>query len=253
MRADIAIIAALLALLFAGSCEQVISLDKGLANAEGSTDKEGEFDGATGGNPAEDIAEGPDSPDNQATADSTASADGTVSDADTATPNSDDSWNEDGTADESSYSDADNGVAPDTMADSSVSDEDAYDGMDDTVSADSDPTASLTPEDCGCGENPEYAPICCDGVTTVFNTCFANCLNVNSGQCATQQTGTCASQGGENDADADTEVSDDDTINVGSCGCIPTDMNAWCCDGGTRYISECTATCECEGTAVFCD
>ncbi len=247
MRISFAIIAALLALLFAGSCEQVIELDKGLSNAEGSTDKEGEFDGATGGNPAEDIAEGPDSPTDQATADSTASADGSVSDADTAAPNADDSWNEDGADEETGYSDADF-----TMADSSVSDADSYDAVDEAVSGDSDPTASLTPDDCGCGENPAYAPICCDGVTTVFNTCFANCLNVNSGQCATQQTGTCASQGGENDTD-DTEVNDDDAINIGSCGCVPTDMNAWCCDGGVRYISECTATCECEGTAALCD
>ena len=240
MRVNIAIIAALLALLSATACEQVIELDKGLSNAEGSTDKEGAFDDATGGNPAEDIAEGPDSPGSGSYNDSVASADGTLSDTDTAAPSTDEEgWNGDG-ADESSYSDADNAVMPDASA------------YDDAQMSDSDPTASLTPDDCGCGDEPLYEPICCDGVTTVFNTCFANCLSVNTGQCATQQTGTCGTQGGENDTD-DTAVNDDDTIDVATCGCVPTDMNSWCCDGGTRYISQCTASCECEGTVTACN
>ncbi len=242
MRADIAIIAALLALLLVASCEQVIELDKSLSGAEGSsTDDQKDTADGTGGNPAEDIAEGPDSPGNGAYNDSAASAD-------TAAPATDDYNNQDGADDEMA---ADNATMPDTAV------------SDDAEVSDDDPTSSFSAADCACGDDPLYEPVCCDGVTTVFNTCFANCLNYHTGQCASQQNGTCATQGGENDADTDTasspdddavvETPDDDSITVGGCGCVPTDMNAWCCDGGTRYISECTATCECEGAAAPCD
>lgn len=237
MRVSLAIIAALLMALFFAACDQVIELDKNFSNAEGSTDqKDSNSDGTGGTNPAEDIAEGADSPGNQTYNDS-AMSDNTVSDA--AVPYTDEEdWN---------------GADSATMADETSAYDDSYDELDDMAMSDSDPTATFSATDCGCGENPAYAPICCDGVTTVFNTCFANCINVHTGQCATQQEGTCATQGGENDSDADTEVNDDDTINVGACGCVPADMNAWCCDDGVRYISQCTATCECAGTAALCD
>ena len=230
------IAALLLALLFGASCDQVIALDKGLDNAEGSTaDKQSGEDMAAGGNPAEDIAEGADSPSGNALSDSAASAD-------TAAPALDDEWNSDGLGDEEAVPDADSGAAaPD----------DAYEAGD-ASATDEDPTSSFTYTDCDCGETPDYAPICCDGHTTVFNKCFANCINYYTGQCATQQDGTCAAQGGENDSDSDTEVSDDDAISVGTCGCVPTDMSAWCCDDGDRYVGQCTATCECEGTPAPC-
>lgn len=232
MRINGAVIAALLAAALFLSCEQVISLDRGLSQAEGSADNEKDStDEGAAGNPAEDIAEGADSPGSGMYSDSSAS-----SDADTVAPLSDEGWNGDGSDTEMA---SDNAVSDGI----SMSDADTYDETNDD-----DPTAAFGVSDCGCGPSPAYEPICCDGATTVFNTCFANCLNVHTGQCATRTEGACAAA---LDNDTDSEVSDDDAF-TGACGCVPTDMNAWCCDGGARYISQCAATCECAGDIAAC-
>ncbi|HNT27977.1 MAG TPA: hypothetical protein PKH10_07350 [bacterium] len=237
MRVNSAIIAALLAATVFLSCEQVISLDRSLSQAEGSADgeKDSTDEGAAGGNPAEDIAEGADSPSGDMYSDSVA-----ASDADNAVPMSDDYMNGDGSEDELATDSA-------TYPDSASSDGTGMSDADTAESNDDDPTAVFSVGDCGCGDSPAYEPICCDGVTTVFNTCFANCINVHTGQCATRTDGPCAAAI-DND---DSEVSDDDAV-TGTCGCVPTDMNAWCCDGGARYISQCTATCECGGDITPC-
>lgn len=238
MRTNGAVITALLATILFLSCEQVISLDRSLSQAEGSADNEKDSadEGTAGGDPAEDIAEGADSPGSGMYNDSSAS-----SDADTVAPMSDDYMNGDGSEDELA---TDGAAYPDTASSDSISMSDA-----DTADEwnDDDAAATFSVGDCGCGESPAYEPICCDGATTVFNTCFANCLNVHTGQCATRTDGACAAAIDNDDA----EVSDDDAV-TGACGCVPTDLDAWCCDGGVRYISQCAATCECSGDIVPC-
>ncbi len=222
------------------SCERVIALDRGLDNAEGSTgDKQGGTDEtATAGNPAEDLAEGPDSPlTNDLYSDATA-----TSDNDTAAPMTEEEWEGENTSDstgpspDSDFALADSGLMPD----------------EDAVISDTDTALTFSVSDCGCGERPAYEPVCCDGQTTVFNKCFANCLNYYTGQCISQQNGVCASSN-DNGSDADEieEVSDDDAVTSGSCECAPADLSSWCCEG-RRYIGECTALCDCEESPVPC-
>jgi len=218
---------ALLLTLVAGvsSCERVIALDKGVEKAEGSvTNKQSGDEALAGGNPAENIAEGPASPPGEFAGDATA-----ASDSDTVAPAADESWFDNGTDTEDAFSDS--GTTPDE-----------------------DLPSSFSIADCACGESPIYAPVCCDGTTTVFNKCFANCLNYYTGQCAAQQEGTCTKRGNDTATDDDnlSETSDDDTLLTTECGCIPTDINAWCCDGSGRYIGKCTALCNCEDIPTPC-
>ncbi len=232
----------LLAALFFGvvSCDRVIALDKGFDSAEGSTgDKQGETDEtAATGNPAEDLAEGPDSP----PADDLASDAAATSDSDTALPMADEEWGGENSSDGTgSYTDADSALADAVSA----SDEDSEVSDDDT-------SFTFSVGDCGCGEQPAYDPVCCDGTTTVFNKCFANCLNYYTGQCVSQEKGACGSSNdGGSDADEIEEVPDDDAVTAGSCECAPADLSPWCCDG-QRYLGECTALCDCEETPVPC-
>lgn len=131
--------------------------------------------------------------------------------------------------------------------------------------------------DCGCGSRPDYAPVCCTGNIAAFNTCFANCYAVKSGNkiCTSYTAGPCQSSETadddddiaadedldddddieENDDDADTEVessdedaetpdSDEETIG-NECGCYPEqEIVGFKCSNGIFYTSSCLMECQ---------
>ncbi len=233
-----AAVCAVLFLVFV-SCERVIALDKGLENAEGSAgDKQGETDEAAGSNPAENIAEGPDS----SPADGLYNDAAATNDTDIALPAAEEEWGGENSSDSTgTYTDTDSALADAVSA----SDEDA-------VVSDADTSSSFSVSDCGCGDQPTYDPVCCDGTTTVFNKCFANCINYHTGQCVSQEKGPCGSSNDDgSDADEIEEVPDDDAVTTGSCECAPADLSPWCCEGN-RYLGECTALCDCAESPVPC-
>lgn len=124
--------------------------------------------------------------------------------------------------------------------------------------------------ECGCGSTPDYAPVCCDGMISVFNACFANCYAVNSGNkiCSFYETGLCGGTGitkdltegdGEpaepsadedDETDDDTELPDEDADPAeitNECGCYPEEeASIFRCGGSFYFITECLANCHCE-------
>lgn len=164
-------------------------------------------------------------------------------------------------------------------SDNEVSDENSY--------LDSYPfSEEFTSDDCACGKEPEYAPVCCNGNTSVFSACFANCyyLNSQSRVCSEYATGVCESLPEQNsdedvmtddpDIDTDTAVPDDDVQTLpdeaaddsditetgdsdpvinNECGCYPADTGFYCCYvNGTVFISKCMADCHCNGGYTDC-
>ena len=132
--------------------------------------------------------------------------------------------------------------------------------------------------DCDCGENQDYEPVCCNGVITVFNSCFANCYAqnssnkicsvYNSGLCEKSETDSDTDEMPENDSDTeendedleiiddsepeiqdlDEEVpdSDEDTPDPG-CGCSPeNEPSVFSCGDGLYFVTSCLAECFCE-------
>jgi len=130
--------------------------------------------------------------------------------------------------------------------------------------------------DCDCGYEPEYEPVCCNGIISVFNSCFANCYAINSSNkiCTVYKPGLCAAKENsgddseeipetdieENDDqdaeivddidDADAEMPDSDEegeVSVNECGCYPGNKPSIFSCGETYYfITECLANCHCE-------
>lgn len=164
-------------------------------------------------------------------------------------------------------------------SDNEVSDESSY--------LDSYPfSEEFTSDDCACGKEPEYAPVCCNGNTSVFSACFANCyyLNSQSRVCSEYADGVCESLPEQNsdedvmtddsDIDTDTAVTDDDALTLpdeaaddsditetgdsdpvinNECGCYPADTGFYCCYvNGTVFISKCMADCHCNGGYTDC-
>ncbi len=79
--------------------------------------------------------------------------------------------------------------------------------------------AGFSNAECGCGDTPDYQPVCCNSRISVFNSCFANCYAVNSGNkiCYYYETGLCSEHGitkdltdNDTDTDSDLEFSDND-------------------------------------------
>ena len=126
--------------------------------------------------------------------------------------------------------------------------------------------------ECDCGETPYYEPVCCNGVISVFNQCFANCYAINSYNkiCTLYQSGLCSeyeksdsdtdeipeADNEENDQDTDifndndNELSDSDedteTI-VNECGCYPeNEPSIFRCGEIFFFITECLASCHCD-------
>ena len=131
--------------------------------------------------------------------------------------------------------------------------------------------------ECGCGNTPDYFPVCCDGKILVFNPCFVNCYAINSGGkiCSVSEPGLCDEAGitrdlteGDGDADADPSVgedgedddadeTDDDTELPdedgdsdeipNECGCYPEDeASIFSCGESHYFITECLASCHCD-------
>lgn len=130
--------------------------------------------------------------------------------------------------------------------------------------------------DCDCGENQDYEPVCCNGVITVFNSCFANCYAKNSsnricsvyhsGLCEESETDSDTDETPENDSDTeenediemtddsepelqdfDEEVpdSDEDTPDPG-CGCtLENEPSVFSCGDGLYFVTSCLAECFC--------
>lgn len=124
--------------------------------------------------------------------------------------------------------------------------------------------------ECNCGEDPQYDPICCNGVIVVFNLCFAHCYAINSGNkiCTAYYEGLCAGYENsdddveeipENDSeenDQDAEIIDDSDFEVpdsdedvldDECACYPEEEAAiFSCGEGSYLITSCLANCLCE-------
>ena len=126
-------------------------------------------------------------------------------------------------------------------------------------------------DECNCGENPQYDPICCDGVISVFNICFAYCYAVNSSNkiCSVYSVGLCGgNENGPDDSgetpendieenDQDIEIiedndnelpdSDEEIVIDNECGCYPEEEAAiFRCGESFYFITECLANCHCD-------
>ncbi len=206
-----------------------------------------------------------------------------------------DDWNEDSAADTDTYDEGENAPA-DTEGDypGDNGDTDATDTTDSGtdyndsdsnapypdeewndssyVFPESDPfPAGFSNAECGCGDTPYYEPVCCNGMISVFNSCFANCYAVNSGNkiCYYYETGVCGGAGivmgmteddegdtapvddEDDETDDDTELPDEDAEPTGipnECGCYPENETAIfsCADNSFYFITECLARCHCE-------
>ena len=195
-----------------------------------------------------------------------------------------DDWNED-SADTDSYNEGDTGAGdsvepgePDDTDSEPTADSDNDDAShefpdDDTCRfPDCDPfPEEFSNADCGCGDTPDYEPVCCNGVISVFNSCFANCYAINSSNkiCTVYQPGLC--NGNENESeddgsgetsepdaeegDQDTENADDDDeipdsdedAEAAGCGCYPENEPAiFRCGESFYFITECLASCHCD-------
>lgn len=198
-------------------------------------------------------------------------------------------WNEDNA--DAEYSDngaADNasGSYEDEIEDSEINDdsnnwEEDSDPESENIFPDEDTAAYIFPEsnpfpeefsnvECGCGDIPQYNPVCCNGVISVFNSCFANCYAIHSGNkiCTVYNEGLCAAyeksddddeeEASENDpeengqddeiADDDTEIpdSDEDSVNVEECGCVPeAEAAVFRCGENSYAVTSCLANCIC--------
>ena len=205
-----------------------------------------------------------------------------------------DDWNEDSAADTDTYDEgenapADDGIEPGEPGEPGNQDEDAdsdpdtYYDADDTSHEFPDedpcrfPDCDPFPEefshaDCDdCGETPDYEPVCCNGVISVFNSCFAKCYAINSSNkiCSVYQPGLC--NGNENESeddgsgetsepdaeegDQDTENADDDDeipdsdedAEAAGCGCYPeNEPSIFRCGESFYFITECLASCHCD-------
>lgn len=127
-------------------------------------------------------------------------------------------------------------------------------------------------DDCNCGEDPQYDPICCNGVIVVFNSCFAHCYAIYSGNkiCTAYYMGLCAGYENsdddagempendteendqdntiveENDDDEELPDSDEDDLDSG-CGCYPgKEAEIFSCGEHSYLITSCLANCLCE-------
>ena len=127
--------------------------------------------------------------------------------------------------------------------------------------------------ECDCGENPQYDPVCCNGVILVFNSCFAHCYAIRSGNkiCSVYHTGLCTGyeesdddpeEISENDTeenDQDLEIIDDNDedelpgqdedseVSGSECGCYPEEEAAiFSCGEHSYLITSCLAHCLCE-------
>lgn len=125
--------------------------------------------------------------------------------------------------------------------------------------------------ECGCGEDPQYEPVCCNGVISVFNSCFANCYAVNSSNkiCTVYNYGLCADSENSGDDtgetpeedseanDQDDEITDDNddelpdsdedsAVISDGCGCSPEEETAiFRCGEHFYVITSCLANCLC--------
>ena len=189
------------------------------------------------------------------------------------------------------YPDEDYADAADTDFDPDMTDSGAPNDPDENAPGYIFPESDPFPEgfsnvECGCGNTPDYLPVCCDGMISVFNACFANCYAVNSGNkiCSSYENGLCGEAGiirglnegegednddtepsdGENDEDAETDDNDqdydyDDNTELpdedadsgeipNECGCYPENEPSIfsCADNSFYFITECLATCHCE-------
>ena len=214
-----------------------------------------------------------------------------------------DDWNED-SADSGAYEDNNTDTAPEgedwgnTGWDSGDSDTtdtvdtaDTADSADCTDSGYPDPGDTLPdsgshfpegnpfPEefsnaDCDCGDELDYEPICCNGVISVFNLCFAHCYAINSGNkiCTAYKAGLCIEHDEpededetENDDDEDADDNDQDIeiiddndaelpdsdedakIVNNECGCYPEEkVEIFSCEGNSYFITSCLANCHCD-------
>ncbi|MBP5201788.1 hypothetical protein J6253_03520 [bacterium] len=198
-----------------------------------------------------------------------------------------DDWNEDSAADTDAYDEGDNAGAPEAEPTDSWNDDDLpgadSDSNDDAEIPDEDGEVYVFPESdpfpegfsnagCGCGNAPDYLPVCCDGKISVFNACFANCYAVKSGNkiCTSYETGLCggaeitrgltegdgeeteqpdADEYNENDDDAELPDEDAEPAEIpNECGCYPEDEATifYCSESFYFFITECLATCHCE-------
>ena len=202
-------------------------------------------------------------------------------------------WNEDRVdteyyddkqSDDNSYEDMDDADISDNNCDneseqmdydpepSEIPDTSAY------IFPESDPfPEGFSNDECGCGEDPQYDPICCNGVISVFNLCFAHCYAIYSGNkiCSVYHTGLC--DGYENNDDDEDEIPendpeesdleendldseiveendndeelpdlDEDDLESG-CGCYPEEEAAiFRCGEYSYLITSCLANCLCE-------
>ena len=130
-------------------------------------------------------------------------------------------------------------------------------------------------DDCNCGEDPQYDPICCNGVISVFNLCFAHCYAIRSANkiCSVYKAGLCDGYESsdddeeipendpeesdpetndqdsaiveENDNDEEFPDSDEESLESG-CGCYPEDEAAiFRCGEHSYFITSCLANCFC--------
>ena len=99
-------------------------------------------------------------------------------------------------------------------------------------------------EECDCGETPDYQPICCDGVTLVFNACYANCYAVKSAGriCLSYENGLCFDKTGDENPDDNENPPE----NPNECGCFPEEQpEIFGCGEKFHAITFCLAKCHC--------
>ncbi|MBO7126199.1 hypothetical protein J6W78_01485 [bacterium] len=160
------------------------------------------------------------------------------------------------------------------MNDPDAPNDDPYENAPGYIFPESDPfPEGFSNIECGCGNTPDYFPVCCDGMISVFNACFANCYAVKSGNkiCSSYKIGFCGEAGiirgldededsGEdadptddedNETDDDTELPDEDADPAeipNECGCYPENEPSIfsCADNSFYFITECLARCHCE-------
>ena len=200
-------------------------------------------------------------------------------------------WNED-SADPGYYDDGEKYSDNESAED--IDDTDMTDNMDPSEQSDSDwpseipdenssytfPESNPFPEefsnaDCDCGEDPQYDPICCNGVISVFNLCFAHCYAIHSANkiCSVYKAGLCDGYESsdddeeipendpeesdpetndqdsaiveENDNDEEFPDSDEESLESG-CGCYPENEAAiFRCGEHSYFITSCLANCLC--------
>lgn len=213
-----------------------------------------------------------------------------------------DDWNED-TADSEYYDDKqsddngsyDEGDDTDTADNNSDTEPEAAPDPDDCPGESPDesnapsyifPESDPFPEgfsnaECECGEDSHYDPVCCNGVILVFNSCFAHCYAIHSGNkiCSVYRIGLCEGyeqsdddidnidddidempeddtedndqdleNSDDNDSEGELPDSDEDASAAESgCGCRPEeDAAIFSCGEHSYLITACLANCLCE-------